>query len=138
MSTTEQSTNPIVATDDAPADGLAQEPTISLELGLDESEALRAWLLKPAKDGATSLDDPLVSRTLTKLGREVDAVLATVNVPFQFGGQSVQLGASIGISLYPFDGETRQALVQAADVAMYRAKREGKNTYALHNPDIDD
>ena len=85
MSTTEQSTNPIVATDDAPADGLAQEPTISLELGLDESEALRAWLLKPAKDGATSLDDPLVSRTLTELGREVDAVLATVNVRREFG-----------------------------------------------------
>src|SRR5438067_11285349 len=80
MSTTEQSTNPIVATDDAPADGLAPEPTISLTLGLSESEALRAWLLKPAKDGATSLDDPLVSRALAKLGREVDAVLATVNI----------------------------------------------------------
>ena len=80
MSTTEQSTNPIVSTDDVPTDGLDPEPTISLELGLGESEALRAWLLKPAKDGTTSLDDPLVSRTLTKLGQEVDAVLATVNV----------------------------------------------------------
>ena len=80
MSTTEQSTNPIVATDDAPPDGLDQERTISLDLALSEGEALRAWLLKPAKDGTTSLDDPLVSRVLTKLGRELDAVLATVNV----------------------------------------------------------
>jgi hypothetical protein len=80
MSTTEQSTNPIVSTDDSQTDRLEPEPTISLELGLRECEALRAWLLKPAKDGTTSLDDPLVSRTLTKLGQEVDAVLATANV----------------------------------------------------------
>jgi hypothetical protein len=65
---------------DAPVDQLDEEPKIWLELDLSESEALRAWLLKPAKDGTTSLDDPLVSRVLTKLGREVDAVLATVNV----------------------------------------------------------
>jgi hypothetical protein len=64
----------------APVDQLDEEPTISLDLDLSESEALRAWLLKPAKDGTTSLDDPLVSRALTKLGRELDAVLATVNV----------------------------------------------------------
>jgi hypothetical protein len=80
MSTTDQTTNPMVEQADRPADEVDQEPKISLELDLSESQALRAWLLKPAKDGTNSLDDPLVSRVLTKLGREVDAVLATVNV----------------------------------------------------------
>ena len=80
MTTTEQTANPIVEPHDLVVDQSEQEPTISLTLGLSESEALRAWLLKPAKDGATSLDDPLVSRALAKLGREVDAVLATVNI----------------------------------------------------------
>lgn len=80
MSTTDQTTNPMVEPRDAVVDQPDDEPRILLDLDLTEGEALRAWLLKPAKDGATSLDDPLVSRVLTKLGREVDAVLATVNV----------------------------------------------------------
>jgi hypothetical protein len=73
VSTVDTTTTPTV-------DAVEQEPTIALELGLSEGEALRAWLLKPAKDGTTSLDDPLVSRALTKLGRELDGVLATANV----------------------------------------------------------
>jgi len=56
------------------------EPTLTLDLVLSEAEALRTWLLKPAQDGMTSLDDPLVSRALTKLGTAIDTVLATVNV----------------------------------------------------------
>jgi hypothetical protein len=56
------------------------EPRLTLELGLQEAEALRARLLKPAADGSTSLDDPLVNGTLAKLGRAVDAVQATVQV----------------------------------------------------------
>lgn len=56
------------------------ERTLTLEFALSEAEALRTWLLKPAKDGTTSLDDPLVSRTLTKLGTAIDTILATVNV----------------------------------------------------------
>lgn len=58
----------------------AREPGIPLELRLEEAEALRAWLLKPASDGATSLDDPLVSRVLARLGAEVDAARATVGI----------------------------------------------------------
>jgi hypothetical protein len=57
-----------------------REPTLTLDLALSEAEALRTWLLKPAQDGTTSLDDPLVSRALTKLGTAIDTVLATVNV----------------------------------------------------------
>jgi hypothetical protein len=80
MSTTEQMTGEVVEKADRPVDEPVPEPTIEIDLPLSESEALRAWLLKPAKDGTTSLDDPLVSRVLAKLGREIDAVLATVNV----------------------------------------------------------
>ncbi len=63
-----------------PAADLGCEPTLTLDLGLSEAEALRTWLLKPAQDGTTSLDDQLVSRALTKLGLAIDAVLAAVNV----------------------------------------------------------
>jgi hypothetical protein len=54
--------------------------TLALEFELHEAEALRAWLLKATAEGVTSLDDPLVNGALSKLGRAVDAVHATVNV----------------------------------------------------------
>ena len=56
------------------------ERTLTLDLALSEAEALRTWLMKPAKDGTTSLDDPLVSHALAKLGTAIDTVLTTVNV----------------------------------------------------------
>ena len=56
------------------------DPRLMLDLGLEEAEALRAWLLKASADGATSLDDPLVGGVLGQLGRAVDAVRAVVNV----------------------------------------------------------
>jgi hypothetical protein len=73
MSTTDHAT-------DLDRDGLAAEPTISLELGSEEAQALRAWLLRANVDGATSLDDPLVDSALTKLGRAVDVVQAIEGV----------------------------------------------------------
>ncbi len=80
MSTTEQSTDRAVEETAEPVGDLAYEPTLALELALSEAEALRTWLLQSTRDGATSLDDPLVSRTLTKLGMMIDTVLAAVNV----------------------------------------------------------
>lgn len=56
------------------------DPRITLDLPLSEAEALRTWLLKPAADGTTSLDDSILGGVLTKLGRAVDVLRATVNV----------------------------------------------------------
>ena len=80
MSTTDQTTDDLVEQTHEPVDEPVPEATIELDLPMSEAEALRAWLLKPASDGSTSLEDPLVSRVLAKLGQEVDAVLATVKV----------------------------------------------------------
>jgi hypothetical protein len=80
MSTTDQTTDEAVEETAEPVGDLAYEPTLALELALSEAEALRTWLLQSTRDGATSLDDPLVSRTLTKLGTVIDTVLAAVNV----------------------------------------------------------
>jgi hypothetical protein len=73
MSTTDQMTEPSFGEFDSGT-------MLALELELREGEALRAWLLKATAEGVTSLDDPLVNSALSKLGRAVDAVHATVNV----------------------------------------------------------
>ncbi len=80
MSATDQTTDRAVKQTGEPVGDIDHGPTLTLDLALSEAEALRTWLLKPAKDGTTSLDDPLVSRALAKLGTAVDTVLATQNV----------------------------------------------------------
>ena len=44
----------------------------------------------------------------------------------------VHIGASIGIAVYPADGEFIQELYEHADIAMYRAKHRGKNQYCFY------
>ena len=59
----------------------------------------------------------------------VEKVLKTLSRSFSVDGRVIPLGARIGISLYPGDGETPEELLKCADTAMYAAKGEGKNTY---------
>ena len=51
-------------------------------------------------------------------------------------GHEVYIGASIGISLFPNDGEVAHVLVQHADAALYRAKDNGRNAYGFYSPGL--
>lgn len=64
-------------------------------------------------------------------------LIETVSDPYSLQGNCFRIGCSMGISLYPEDGNTPEALIQHADAAMYRAKHEGRNTYRLYQADID-
>ncbi len=61
-------------------------------------------------------------------------LLETVAEPVRIEGQELYVTTSIGIALYPTDGETAEALLQSADGAMYRAKESGRNSYQLCTP----
>lgn len=54
---------------------------------------------------------------------------------FQEEKQAVQVTCSIGIALYPENGNDFNSLYQSADHALYQAKKQGKNRYVLYNPD---
>lgn len=62
-------------------------------------------------------------------------VLAVFDQPFQFGGHKMKITASIGISLYPRDGQDAQVLLSRADIAMYQAKRYG-NTFRFYEDSV--
>jgi diguanylate cyclase (GGDEF)-like protein/PAS domain S-box-containing protein len=66
-------------------------------------------------------------------GTVAQKILATIAKPVTVGEQNFQLTASIGISAYPADGEDAQNLLKNADVAMYRAKEQGKNNYQFYS-----
>ena len=61
-----------------------------------------------------------------------DKVLRVLAQPFQAEGQSYQLGASIGIAVFPSGAADGDALLRNADAAMYRAKQLGGNRYRFH------
>ncbi|HEY0848199.1 MAG TPA: EAL domain-containing protein [Noviherbaspirillum sp.] len=63
-------------------------------------------------------------------------VLATAIKPFMLSGRECRVTASIGISMYPRDGDDEHWLMKNADIAMYFAKEEGKNNYQFYSPDI--
>jgi diguanylate cyclase (GGDEF)-like protein len=48
--------------------------------------------------------------------------------PFRVEGQELHVTASLGISIFPFNGDTPEALVKNADIAMFRAKAQGRDT----------
>jgi len=54
--------------------------------------------------------------------------------PFNLDGQESFISASIGITLFPGDGEESGALIMNADAAMYRAKEQGRNNYQYFTP----
>ena len=64
-------------------------------------------------------------------------ILNALRHPFTLGeGLDVAIGASIGIATWPECGEDTEALMRTADVAMYQAKRDGRNLYAFYQPEM--
>ena len=60
-----------------------------------------------------------------------DRILAAVTEPYDFNGRKLILETSIGIALAPQDGDDVDALIKHADLALYRAKTEGRNRYCF-------
>ncbi|MFO1352155.1 MAG: diguanylate cyclase [Gammaproteobacteria bacterium] len=59
----------------------------------------------------------------------VKKLIAVFEQPFVLDGHPVMVTGSIGVALYPDDGETRETLMRSADAALYQAKEAGRNTY---------
>ncbi|MEW6613729.1 MAG: EAL domain-containing protein, partial [Pseudomonadota bacterium] len=56
--------------------------------------------------------------------------------PFLLDGQEIHTSISIGITIYPFDDSDPDHLLKNADMAMYRAKREGRSQYHFYTADM--
>ncbi|MBE9398623.1 EAL domain-containing protein [Pontibacterium sp. N1Y112] len=62
-------------------------------------------------------------------------ILKKLEGSFHLNDCSIHASASIGIACYPSDADTPTRLLQNADVAMYRAKEDGRSCYALYSPE---
>jgi len=70
-------------------------------------------------------------------GAMADKLVEALSRPFRLGEQEVHIGASIGVSVYPTDAEELETLFVKADMAMYRAKAEGRSGYRFYTPEMD-
>ncbi|MBE0619292.1 MAG: EAL domain-containing protein [Burkholderiales bacterium] len=75
------------------------------------------------------------SSSIDEVTRVCERILAKLSSPLIVGGtgQETVVGASIGISLYPDDGEEAGGLIKCADLAMYNAKEAGKGTFRFYS-----
>ncbi len=72
------------------------------------------------------------------LGNIADSLQRSFDRPLSINGQHASCGASIGIAMAPGDGEDGITLMKNADLALYRAKHEGKSTYHFFEPALDE
>lgn len=68
--------------------------------------------------------------------RVVQKLVKVLDAPIQMDSRSAYVTASIGLSLYPWNGMDASTLLRHADVAMYAAKQAGRNTYKLYRPEM--
>jgi diguanylate cyclase (GGDEF)-like protein/PAS domain S-box-containing protein len=73
---------------------------------------------------------------LSQVGTQAHKILSSAIKPMVILGKECRITASIGISVYPRDGEDEQTLMKNADMAMYFAKEKGKNNYQFYSKDI--
>jgi len=107
-----------------------------------EAVALRLRACVRESDIAARLGGDEFVIALPEAGNDIDAaevaqkVLVALHQPFQIDGHELHVGASIGISRYPADGDDPGTLLRAADSAMYRAKNDGRGTYRFFTAEM--
>lgn len=63
-------------------------------------------------------------------------ILTALMVPHQAGRQDLHVSVSVGISIYPDDGQDAETLIKSADTAMYHAKENGRDNYKFFKPEM--
>jgi diguanylate cyclase (GGDEF)-like protein/PAS domain S-box-containing protein len=126
--------------------------TLGHDIGDELLQAVTARLLKSVRnsDSISRANDNTITNTLSRLGGDEFVVLLSeiadvpdaavvarrllkdISEPYMLKGHKVIITASVGISVYPSDGEDAQSLLKYADLAMYHAKDIGKNNYQYY------
>ncbi len=100
--------------------GTTRETDILARLGGDEFSLLLRPIDKPGDAAAIA-----------------ERIVKAMATPFMIDGHQITVGASVGIAIAPQDGESADILMKNADMALYRAKSEGRSTFHFFEKDMD-
>ncbi len=94
----------------------------------------RGFLARLGGDEFTLVVDALESRTAAE--ERVRRIMWAFQKPVCVGGRDILVGVSVGIAMYPEHGDTFEALLRAADSALFYAKDHGRNGYSVYRPEF--
>ncbi|MBN9316703.1 MAG: EAL domain-containing protein [Devosia sp.] len=100
--------------------GATREDDVLARLGGDEFALLLRDIQSPGEAAAIA-----------------DRIVKAMSNPFTIDGHQLVIGTSVGIAMAPQDGDTAEILMKNADLALYRAKNEGRSTYHFFEPGMD-
>jgi predicted signal transduction protein with EAL and GGDEF domain len=80
----------------------------------------------------TGIDRPEAAGSLAQ------RIITAINQPYDLDGHQVVVSTSVGVALSPNDGNTTDQLLRNADMALYRAKSDGRSTYRYFEPEMDE
>jgi diguanylate cyclase (GGDEF)-like protein len=100
---------------------VVRDTDVIARLGGDEFAVLQVGLEKPEAAGS------LAQRIIT-----------AIKQPYDLDGHQVVVSTSVGIAIAPGDGDTTDQLLRNADMALYRAKSDGRSTYRYFEPEMDE
>jgi diguanylate cyclase (GGDEF)-like protein len=66
-----------------------------------------------------------------------ERIIEAISAPYDIDGHQAVVGASVGIAIGPVDGDNSEQLMRSADLALYRAKGDGRGTYRFFEPEMD-
>ena len=69
--------------------------------------------------------------------RLAEKIGATLSSPHMMAQLDLRVDVSIGISVFPDDGQDADTLIECADAAMYHAKKSGRNNYQVFKPGME-
>jgi diguanylate cyclase (GGDEF)-like protein len=69
--------------------------------------------------------------------RVADRIIKVIASPFRIGEHQIDIGASVGIAMAPGDGDRSETLLKNADMALYKAKADGRSTYHFFESGMD-
>ncbi|MDP1651337.1 MAG: EAL domain-containing protein [Rhodocyclaceae bacterium] len=75
--------------------------------------------------------------TIEECTQTIERLLAAIAAPYRFDHQTIQISASVGLTIYPFDDADTDTLMRHADQAMYLAKQGGRNCFHLFDAEHD-
>ncbi|MBL4891540.1 MAG: EAL domain-containing protein [Rhizobiaceae bacterium] len=81
-------------------------------------------------------NDDSEQELLLKVEKVAEEVVDAIRQPIKGDGFEAEIGASIGISLYPQHGNSSQSLFRAADVAMYHVKKNGRGSWIVYDEEM--
>ncbi len=107
---------------------------------LELAERLRKILNDQGRMGRLGGDEFLIMMQAPQVKdaacRMASALCAALDAPVDLEGHEVRVTSSVGISLFPEDGETAEDMLRHADAALHHAKEDRRGSWALYTPDL--